>query len=309
MRAGRENKVKRKTAAATFDRGTEAAEVFAAVLARQHKELTKCIGRVLETETSTGPHHTRVTLRRMRATLRALPADDDAELEGLRAELAELGRAVGQLRDCDALVEDILAPAIEHAGGIDTAGLTALITRTADRRRADVRARLVAKSTRLLLSRTGGLPKAVPTLLSQHAGRAIGEEAQRTLRKRWRRTAKLGDDIAAADIDQLHELRKALKTLRYSFELFAPLYPGKTAAQFSERLKAMQNALGYLNDVASAEALIDLAGDADRHCETSLAAGFVLGFHRARAAEARPRIDDCWQRLMRSRLVERRFKL
>ena len=59
-----------------------------------------------------------------------------------------------------------------------------------------------------------------------------------------------------------HQLRIALKKLRYAAEFFRSLYGEKEVAQYLKRMSALQDDLGHLNDVATAETLMDkLAGE------------------------------------------------
>jgi CHAD domain-containing protein len=84
-----------------------------------------------------------------------------------------------------------------------------------------------------------------------------------------------------------HELRKDLKTFRYAVEFPAPLYGSKRVKVFVTRLKALQENLGYLNDIAGAQKL-------KRHGSNGLqsdaklqqAAGYVMGWHAALAKDA-----------------------
>ena len=53
-----------------------------------------------------------------------------------------------------------------------------------------------------------------------------------------------------------HQLRIAAKKLRYAADGFAGLFPQKPAQRFVGRLKGLQDGLGALNDLATAEPLI-----------------------------------------------------
>ena len=58
-------------------------------------------------------------------------------------------------------------------------------------------------------------------------------------------------------------MRIALKKLRYAAEFFRSLYGDKDVTRYLKRLSALQDDLGHLNDVATAETLMDkLAIDA-----------------------------------------------
>jgi CHAD domain-containing protein len=57
------------------------------------------------------------------------------------------------------------------------------------------------------------------------------------------------------DPEEFHRMRLAAKRLRYTMELFRPCY-GKGLEQRLEALKALQDALGELNDAVATRALL-----------------------------------------------------
>jgi len=119
--------------------------------------------------------------------------------------------------------------------------------------------------------------------------------AEDVLGRRHKKLAQTDADIATLEPRALHALRLRAKRLRYAGEIFAPLYPGKTAHRFIRRLSRLQDRLGALNDGAVAAGLLAaLPG------EHGYATGLVLGFLGARAGKARGRIDKAWQRFVRA---------
>lgn len=296
-----------------FDYETSSGDAFAKLLAGLTQTFSAHLNRILVADESTAPHEARIALRRIRAALRAMPLDDHAALDGLAVQLATLGRRVGRVRDGDVLVEDILDPACEQAQAqalaLDFDGLRALLAEENSNRRRDLRNELAAKPARELLIGLENLPHQLEAVMGEQAATQIGAHVGKVLPKTWRRLARKAQAIDDLSIEELHELRKSAKTFRYQFELFAPLYPDKAAAQLIDKLKAMQRELGYLNDVANAAALVDLAMDASDDAKLGLAAGYVLGFHNARCSEARSRINAAWSKLAGTKLAENGLKL
>jgi CHAD domain-containing protein len=92
-------------------------------------------------------------------------------------------------------------------------------------------------------------------------------------------------------------MRKALKTFRYTAEFFAALYPQARTRQFIGQARGLQEEFGYLNDVVAAERLAGICRAAGADCGVQQAAGFILGWHNARAARAWKRAHKRWQRL------------
>jgi triphosphatase len=78
------------------------------------------------------------------------------------------------------------------------------------------------------------------------ATRLLDELAQRVARK-WRRLSKMGDR-------KRHELRIAVKNLRYGTELFSPLFEqDPRLPRYLSRLSRLQEELGTCNDAAAAK--------------------------------------------------------
>ena len=94
---------------------------------------------------------------------------------------------------------------------------------------------------------------------------ALGEFGVKTLRKRAREVARHGKRIANGAPEELHALRIACKKLRYSGEMLRPLFKAGATRHYLEAMSGLQNALGVLNDIATARRLLadgHLAGDA-----------------------------------------------
>jgi hypothetical protein len=76
----------------------------------------------------------------------------------------------------------------------------------------------------------------------------ITKHARKVLAKGWKKPAKLGRHLGSLDSAQRHEMRKALKKLRYQAEFMAPLFDKRECEQFISQLKALQDVFGYIND-------------------------------------------------------------
>ena len=60
----------------------------------------------------------------------------------------------------------------------------------------------------------------------------------------------LGRDFTGFSSEERHQLRIALKKLRYTAEFFRSLYPKEHAKPYLSALAQMQNCLGHMNDDA-----------------------------------------------------------
>ncbi|MGI9435703.1 MAG: CHAD domain-containing protein, partial [Geminicoccaceae bacterium] len=238
-----------------------------------------------------GVHQMRVGLRRLRSALsifrKLIPEDQLAWLQpGAKAAINSLGSA----RDWDVFKADLLAPVINAQP--DERMLHNLKRKAETRARqsyrlarknltGDTYTRFVLRFGQWLESRAwqrGRTPDG-----DKLGARSIVGFAVRTLKKHHGKALASGDDFADLPVPRRHELRIQLKKLRYATEFFVPLFDKKTAKPYVRTLKALQNDLGHLNDVAVAETLLaDLLGRIGKRDDPVLlgrAAGLVIGWH------------------------------
>ena len=134
----------------------------------------------------------------------------------------------------------------------------------------------------------------VPELaVAANAARPVREVADERIWKMYRRVLKEGraitDDSPAED---LHELRKSCKKLRYLLEFFQSLYPRKQARALIKVLKVLLDNLGNFQDLeVQAHSLRELAGQVVKEQEvetdTLLAMGALIGGLVERQQDAR----------------------
>ena len=86
----------------------------------------------------------------------------------------------------------------------------------------------------------------------------VQSEARRILPRMAKEYFRCGKDAAheAAPADELHRFRIAAKSLRYTLDLFAPVY-GDSIDGILEQLKGVQTLLGAINDCATVRRLIE----------------------------------------------------
>lgn len=284
-----------------------AEDAFAAILRACLERIAHNRLASIASDAPEGPHQLRVALRRLRTAFkifRPLAKCDTAQR--LDAEARALAKAAGELRDCDVLLADILAPAAE-AGG-DVKALSAWLEARRLQVRAQVRTALSDASVNAFLldlggwvETTGWRAKASEKRMKTRA-LPVREFAVRALAKRWKACARQAEDLDALSIEERHALRRKLKKLRYALEFFAELFDKDEVKAFRKQLKRLQDVFGYLNDVAMAERLMELEpgkrGDRD---EALRAAGFALGWHQARADHAWLEARDRWTALAETR--------
>jgi inorganic triphosphatase YgiF len=258
-----------------------------------------CLAQVLRNEAAAldglpdGVHQMRVAVRRLRSALAAvkplLPAEHYRWAGG---ELKWLADALAPARNWDILSESLL----RSVGGATAGdfGMGELAAAVDERRRAAHRSAIAAiASTRytaalLRLSRwfEGRGWRDQP--VSEHAALllgCIGEIAPKLVARRYKAARKRSKGFARHTPAKRHELRIALKKLRYTIEFLAPLFDRRAASAFLARLRPLQDELGHVNDVRVAHELIDgLARDAEMSA-LARAGGAVLGWHDRGVAE------------------------
>ena len=255
---------------------------------------------VLETDDPEAAHQLRVGLRRLRSALRAFrPVEDSAATRELAQHARALGQSIGDLRNADIFIEQIHAPvaAMRKADPGFAELREALLAHRAGMR-AKARTALSSEQWSKLQLYLALWPQTVKDNPSLAAPvRSFADEA---LRRSWKRIARRGARLEALSMEERHEMRKALKGFRYTVEFFGCLYDGRKAGRLVKDLKKLQDVFGYINDVATAQAV---AAIADERCAPSpaaqRAAGYVLGWHQVKSEHAWDGVAKVWDRLAR----------
>jgi inorganic triphosphatase YgiF len=234
-------------------------------------------------------HQLRVGLRRLRSTITSFrKVVTDARLAAIKAELKWLTGELDAARNLDVLLHGDYRAAV--ATREDVEGLKGLGLRLRGARRmAYVRAAAAVESERfrrllvdlVIWIQTG--PWTVAEGKSRR--RPIPRFAARELSRRRDRIARRGRKLRDLDAAQRHKLRIEAKKLRYAADAFVGVFERpKRANAFVEALKAVQDALGELNDIVVGERLAHEAAAAPGRAETDSAfvAGRITGAQQAR---------------------------
>jgi len=260
---------------------------------------------------SEGVHQMRVGVRRLRALFSLVKiASPAARPLRARKQLKWLGGLLGEVRDLDVFLEERLRPLI--ARRVDDPALArlqgeALAVREERRRllRAGLRSR---RYTRLMLE----LGLWVETLGDRSEGTEVEASpmtqpvealAEGALSRLHRKVEKLGGRALAATPGARHELRVAVKRLRYACEFFASLYEAKGTRRYVKRLARLQDELGRLNDADTAGHLLrelSARGEPERAIDLARAAGFIEGCSMREDDAAAARLERRWARLRKA---------
>lgn len=260
---------------------------------------------VMETDAVEGPHQLRIGLRRLRTAFGLFAPSLGPEAVKPLADVAQrLGQVVGQLRDADVLLDEVVADTIVGVDDPARVALTAALQEARVAARVEVRTALAqpeAAAFPFVLGRfIEGRGWLVPTDYSQTERLAtpIAGLATEILDRNLARVMKRGRRIRRLDAEGLHELRKTLKKLRYAVEMLGPLYPDGKVAAYLEPLKELQDSFGSLNDAAMAEEKLTGA-EAPAHGDPAAqrGVGWVLGVLSVRVADDRPKLYSRWRHL------------
>ncbi len=245
-------------------------------------------------------HDGRVAVRRARTLLSelgsVLPARSTAVL---RRELTWLGGPTGRARDLDVFLQSMLASREDLPAALAT-DLDPLVVFLEGRRLAahqELAKALSSRRHRQLLERW---QRFAETLARPRRGRGplrptAHAAASRQLWTLFRRAIAAGRELGPeAAPEALHRLRLRLKKLRYMLELFRWLYTPAEVERLVISLKALQDHLGKLNDLAVQSVFLertahDMAAAGKVPVATMLAIGRLLERWHGQALQERRR--------------------
>lgn len=256
---------------------------------------------ILDARAVEGVHQMRVELRRFRAIERVFrrALGEDRTLSRLAGRAKMTARALGGARDWDVFIGETLPFAARQDYAPE--GFAALKAR-AHSLRAEAWGRAAAviaapDFSHFLLELLeaahsapwlrGGDEKAFQAPAAAFAEKALDRSARKA-----RKTARNMDPESLA---ARHPLRIALKKQRYAVQLFRSLYPKDRRKPYMATMAALQEAFGVVNDAVVAQGLAEEAA-AGGGAQAMRAAGFIGGYHAARAEAAVREIDAAWGR-------------
>ena len=232
-----------------------------------HDELNNLIANQIATLNAGGMecvHQMRVVLRRMNATLMLFKDVIASQGTGeVQKSMKWLSDRLGTARNWD-VFESRTLPRLKPDSTLSAA--TERISeavrwrrRTADRGAVralgSIRYRSFIRFTRRWLAHSRwceDLDPALRPLLDE----PLREAGQNWLSRSARKARKAGRDIADLKAKQRHQLRIALKQLRYETDSLSGLYPRSKVKPYVDALCILQDLLGQLNDLAVARQLL-----------------------------------------------------
>jgi inorganic triphosphatase YgiF len=240
-------------------------------------------------------HQLRVALRRLRSALKMFAPALPGEFVLYWSEtLGQAAADLGEARDLDVLEAEILQPVLRI---LPADSLPSCLFQPIEARRAKARTEGLAHLRQaghgrlmLMLARDlGRLPSSCTLMKSVDLRQFAHLQLERLRKKASKRLGR----SRKPTIPELHAVRIALKRLRYGLEFFAALGSKRKAKAFIKRLAHAQDQLGFLNDMAVAERVLeDLARE---NPDLSPAVAFVRGFHTPRISAIQTHLpEELW---------------
>jgi len=223
------------------------AQAFAAIVhaCLRHYRLNEEV--VIEQRDPTALHQGRVALRRLRSafTLFKPAIGGDPHFQELREELRWFTNQLGDARNLDVFLTRDLPPD-EQAD--------------ASNRREGAYDQVVTAMTeprsRLLVIDLTAWAAIGDWRHSKRAKQPIGAFADKRLDRLWGTVEPTGRSLARMTEESRHELRIQIKKMRYAVEFFHRLHPEtKVKKRFGVAVEQLQEALGKLNDLATARTI------------------------------------------------------
>jgi CHAD domain-containing protein len=203
----------------------------------------------------------RVAIRRLRAALRLFgEAYTRREVKPLRRDLADLAQAVGTVRDLDLRIADVNRWALERGDPSPLAVEPLVASWAAERTRAlaALLDRVDSRRHRRLLHDLVAFvdaPEEADRRSRFEGAHTISDRAGSRIWAAYEEVRAFAEIVRWADVETLHGLRIATKRLRDDLEFLGGIL-GPDAAPLLERLVALQDHLGAMNDAAVTAAAV-----------------------------------------------------
>jgi inorganic triphosphatase YgiF len=274
-------------------RGMSAEQAMLAILDSCRAQVQ---GNVSETMSSRNPeflHQLRVGLRRLRSALRVFsPLVGKASVRPVARELKAVVVRLGGARDWDVFYE-VLSQQVAPPAGRSPEMARMLRKASARRSAARAQAREALGSPAFqkfllhLMRWTEQAPWRRSAELRLAVAHPVGRFGRRALARHERKALRHAQRIDWADPAARHRLRILVKRLRYACEFFSATLPAKSTRRYLDRLEAVQDVLGELNDIAVAGRLLEALGE-------SQGVAFIRGWFAARQGILIAQLGAAW---------------
>lgn len=293
-----------RAAALVLPKKANASDAFGRIVGHCLQHLLGNWTAVVAARDPEGIHQMRVAIRRMRSAIALFGGPFRAAFQPLEDDIRRLAQVLGAARDLDVFEDEVFRPAAAAHG--EDPRLEVLTTLVRARRReawTGVMSTLESDWFRGLMLDIAAATLAKPWLATSTAAveRTVKVLARKRLARGLARAKKLGKSIKTLDASGRHKLRIRLKKLRYAVDFFASLYPAGKVSKYLDRLGALQDVLGQMNDAAVARKLTDefVATDHNNEAAVDYACGVIAGWHLGHDGEHRKTLARQWGRFVK----------
>ncbi len=239
-------------------------------------------------------HRLRIALRRMRTAFSILKDHEgNARIAGLAAQARLVFAATGPAREGDVFAARIGRDIPDHGDAANTGKLLEIVEAYRLHCHADARAFLAGADAKALLRDTKAF------LTSSLPYRVAGP--RKVLGRLYRRARKHGRHFSRLDDEGRHELRIALKKLRYGTAFFHETFGARRRyTRLLSATGALQDLLGAHNDLVAAGAFLDNLPGADSLALAQVRRTIMEDFRRT-DADAAGHLARAWKKFKRAK--------
>lgn len=231
-------------------------------------------------------HQFRVSVRKLRSLISLLKKSlPPSTVEVIAAKLSAIAGRTSRLRDLDVFLLDKnhyreMLPDM-HEAGLNELYVLVEKQRQQEKNRV-ARYFLSTQYLRDITTCKAELSE-TPTFETPMSQKPVLSVARSLLIKRYKEIHSMSAQLNAESVDEdVHEIRKEFKKLRYLIEFFIDLLPGKRTARLINRLKKLQITLGQFNDYCVQIEFLTSVSD-DRQIEmTKAVSGLIAILHRGK---------------------------
>ena len=290
-----------KTATLVLPEKATAGDAFGRIVAHCLRHLLGNWTAIAVARDPEGIHQMRVAIRRLRSAVTLFGGPFRAALQPLEGDIRWLAQALGPARDLDVFEDEVFRPAAAaHGEDPRFEALTAIVRARRQEAWNNVISTLASERFRGLMldiaAATLGKPwLATSTMAAERSAKVL---ARKRLARRHARAMKLGKIVKTLDAPGRHRLRIRLKKFRYALDFFASLYPIRRVTKHLDRLGALQDVLGHMNDAAVARRLAGefIAANHNDAAAVDYACGVIAGWHLGHEGRHRKTLGRRWRR-------------
>jgi len=201
-------------------------------------------------------HQFRVALRRLNTLMRVFrPALPERFSADWSSALKELAGVTGEVRDLDVMRQTILLPLLDSADSADHQALMRKAIAACDAARDAADSAFDRLLNGVPLLRFARDMADLPDASGKKTMAAFAEK--RLARLHGRAATRLFEVVRQPTPQASHRLRIALKNLRYSCDFFCSLYDEAAMLLYARHVAALQDELGFINDLHVALSRLD----------------------------------------------------